>query len=253
MDENSKKTGISRRSLLVSGPTVAGTAALAWWAGGTPALAASPLLDTGRGREKLKPPHVRKPKDPAGPPSANGWPVEAEANAGGSIWTRWVNGSDIAIDIRTGDAATVLLYVVRRFTYEIDTLSRGDVVGFRPLGLTSRSSPASNLSSGTAVSIRPDWYPPGVSGGFFPLQLVVVRDILAECDGVVRWGGDDSTPNESLFYLDVAPGDATLTTVVRRIASWNATPGKGAGSAVDYSAPRRRSAAEALERKQRRS
>ncbi|MFJ8440060.1 hypothetical protein [Kitasatospora griseola] len=68
-----------------------------------------------------------------------------------------------------------------------------------------RNLAESNQSSGTAVQIRPGSYPSGVRGGFYPLEVLTIRDILADCEGVVRWGGDDRVPDESLFYVDVAP------------------------------------------------
>lgn len=68
----------------------------------------------------------------------------------------------------------------------------------------------SNYSSETAIAIRPNTYPLGISGGLFPHELIVIRDILAEYDGVVRWGGDERVPKESHFQVDVPPGDARI-------------------------------------------
>ncbi|CAM5630015.1 Lipoprotein OS=Streptomyces antimycoticus OX=68175 GN=SSPO_062030 PE=4 SV=1 [Streptomyces antimycoticus] len=81
--------------------------------------------------------------------------------------------------------------MIRRFHYEIDELRKGEVAGWRSPGTVRKGLPEGILASGTAVRIRPGHYPPGVKGGFFPQQEVVLRDILAELDGVVRWGGDD--------------------------------------------------------------
>ncbi|WP_432252362.1 hypothetical protein [Streptomyces sp. HNM1019] len=70
--------------------------------------------------------------------------------------------------------------------------------------------------------------------------------ILAELDGVVRWGGDDRKPDESLSYLVVRPGDRRLTEVVARLDRWRETPGSGAGAPVDVLASKRRTAATSL-------
>ena len=248
---NAKKSARrpTRRSVLTTGTGVLAGTALSGWAGQVPAMAAS----RGRTVQPTRPPaptdeHPTPKKTPA---SANGWATEAKANDGGTIWSRAVNGSNLSVDVRTGDVAAVLLYVVRRFHYEIDALRTGDVVGFRKLGSTSLSSPQSNQASGTAVSIRSGWYPEGISGGFFAPQLAVIRDILAECDGTVRWGGDDRRPYEALFYIDVPPGSEELSTIGSRILGWNQRPGQGAGQLPDPSQPTRRSAALALERVQR--
>jgi hypothetical protein len=78
---------------------------------------------------------------------------------------------------------TVLAHVVRRFNYEVDTLAPGDVVGCRPAGVVVTGH-ESNHGSGTAVDIRPGWYPPGAEA-LFPHERAVVRDIVRECRGVV--------------------------------------------------------------------
>jgi hypothetical protein len=50
---------------------------------------------------------------------------------------------------------------------------------------------------------------------------------------VVRWGGHDHKPDESLFYITVSPNDRRLTTTANRIRRWNNTPGRGAGVLAD--------------------
>lgn len=105
--------------------------------------------------------------------------------------------------MRMGDVETILVHLVRRFHYEVEELRAGDVTGWRAPTGERKPTAESNLASGTAVLIRPGHYPVGVRGNFFALQQIVIRDILAELDGVVRWGGDDRRPNEALFSIDV--------------------------------------------------
>jgi hypothetical protein len=177
----------------------------------------------------------------------NGWPVVAAAK----VTTQPIEGSAAQVALLTGDVSTVLLHVARRFSYEIDTLRAGEVTGFRAVP-GSGAAFESNYSSGTAVAIRADRYPAGVRGNLFPRELLVVRDILAECAGVVRWGGDDrTTPKESHFQIDVRPGDAALTKLARTIRGWRTHPGAGAGATHDLLDPTRRAAANDLERRQR--
>ncbi|MFJ6081381.1 hypothetical protein ACIQI8_08245 [Streptomyces sp. NPDC092369] len=163
------------------------------------------------------------------PTSANGWPMEPEADASGGIWTRQVPGSSVSVALRIGEAATVLVHVVRRYHYEVDTLVHGEVIGFRPADSALKGY-ATNHASGTAVAIRPTWYPDGVKGGLFPHQLAAVRDILKECQGVVAWGGDFRRPNESHFQIDVPPSDPRLERLAARIRRWEDSPGQGAGT-----------------------
>ncbi|WP_326785741.1 hypothetical protein [Streptomyces sp. NBC_00151] len=220
--------GPDRRRFLTAGLGVAGGAALwAVGAGGT-AVAAPDLPRNSQWRA-------------AG--SANGWPVVDEPKA------QRIEGSDVSVAVRDGEAATVLLYVARRFHYEIDTLRAGDITGHRT-SRTIQQPYESNYLSGTAIAIRPAGHPVGAENGFFPNELVIVRDILAECEGVVRWGGDERTPKESHFQIDVRPGDARLKAVAAKIGGWSADPGKGAGT-VDAFEPGRRRVAEGLKRRQR--
>lgn len=187
-----------------------------------------------------------------GRPSVNGWEMERVADDRGNIHGRDVVGTDLrGVQVRLGDVEAVLFHVVRRFHYEIDELRAGDVVGWRAPAAVRRREPESNLASGTAVRIRPGHYPAGVRGGFFPLQEAVIRDILASLDGVVRWGGDDPRPDESLFSVDVPPGDARLMAVGARLRGAEELPAARVGVAIDVAAPARRRAAAALRQRQR--
>lgn len=180
--------------------------------------------------------------------------MEKVVDDGGSIWTRPVTGAPLeGVAVRTGDVEAILVHVIRRFHNEIEELRDGDVVGWRSPAAVRKGLPESNQASGTAVQIRPGHYPPGLKGGCHPQQQTVVRDILAELDGLVRWGGDDRRPDESLFYLDVPPGDECLGRVAARLREWGEEPDHGAGSAVDVLDPARRASAKGLERKQRAS
>lgn len=172
--------------------------------------------------------------------SANGWPVLVGENRAGRkveqeedlSWApAWlISGSSANVTLRIGEVATVLLHVAARFHYEIGTLEDGDVVGYLPLGDTRLSAAESNHSSGTAIDIKPGWYPSGARGGFFPQELAVIRDILDECEGVVQWGGDvDRAPAEGHFEIGVPPGDIRLVRVAEKIQGWNQRPGVGAG------------------------
>ncbi|MCG0286457.1 hypothetical protein [Streptomyces sp. PSAA01] len=249
----------SRRQLLIRSGALAGAAALASLPGSallaTPAYAASSHSKTPTG-EEIRKAYRRFQANQArvltGRPSPNGWEMEKVTDGGGTIWSRPVPGTPLeGVTVRIGAPEAVLVHVIRRFHYEIDELRKGDVVGWRSPGTVRKGLPEGNLASGTAVRIRPGHYPPGVKGGFFPQQEVVLRDILAELDGVVRWGGDDRKPDESLFYLAVKPGDRRLAEVVAKLGRWRETPGSGAGAPVDVLAPGRRKAAASLAHRQR--
>jgi hypothetical protein len=182
------------------------------------------------------------------PTSVNGWSLETEANHVSTVWTRPVPGTGLEVDVRIGDVEAILLHVVRRYHYEVEQLNRVDLAGWRRIGGLEKGRPESNLASGTAVRIRPG---AGASGSLFPLQVLTVRDILADCEGVVRWGGDDSPVDESLFYIDRGPDDASVRHLADRLRLAEATPGHGAGVTVDVLVPSRRERAEKLLKEQR--
>lgn len=166
--------------------------------------------------------------------SANGWPLLDHATA------YRVEGTNAEVSLMKGDVATVLLYVARRFAYEIDMLRPGDAYGHT----TDRRVAApieSNYLSGTAIAIRPMHYPLGAdvkNTGMSEAERLVVADILAECEGVVAWGGDMKPVKQSHFQIDVPPGDVRLKQLSQRIQGWNNTPGQGAGT-IDAFAPAR--------------
>lgn len=223
-------TMMPRRRLLAAGGAVTGGALIG--AAGLPAAVGAAA-----------------PADPAAPavgaasvdPTASGWPaVDA-----GQVAPVRIEGSDATVLLVGGAVATVLRHVARRFHYEVAPLGDGDASGWQPTG------PAAHRS-GTAIALHPARYPAGATGGFFPAQLVVIRDILAECAGVVRWGGDDrQAPQESHFRIDVPPGDRRLTVVAAAVDARRG-PGIGAGAVPDPLVPGRRAAARTLESLQRR-
>ncbi|WP_329053206.1 hypothetical protein OG873_27770 [Streptomyces violaceus] len=244
-------TDLSRRSALRRAAFIAAGAALGSSLLSSPARAASPGPDPDKVREAVRKAQERDKRLLTGVPSTNGWEMERTADDRGHIYTRPVPGIPLdGVQIRMGDVETVLVHVIRRFHYEIDELRRGDVTGWRRPSAVRKGLAESNQASGTAVQIRPGYYPSGVQGGFFPQQTVVIRDILAECDGVVRWGGDDKHPDEALFYLDVEPGDSRLAATAAKIKGWEWAPGKGAGSGADPLQPSRKRSAERLARQQ---
>ncbi|MFD4525169.1 twin-arginine translocation signal domain-containing protein [Streptomyces sp. NPDC058470] len=238
---------ISRRTALRRVAFVAAGVAIGSQVLSSPAHAAEKGPDPDKLREQIRKAQERNKRVLSGISSKNGWEMEKVVDKHGHIYTRPVPGTPlVGIQVRMAEVETVLVHVVSRFHYEIDTLREGDVVGWRTPGSVRKGLAESNLASGTAVRIRPGSYPSGVRGGFYPMEELVIRDVLAECEGVVRWGGDDSTSDESLFYIDVPPGDERLAEVARKIRGWAFTPGRGSGVLVDTLQPQRREAAKRL-------
>ncbi|WP_323384096.1 hypothetical protein [Streptomyces calidiresistens] len=121
--------------------------------------------------------------------------------------------------------------MVRRYCYEIEMLEPSDVVGHTANKQIHADMESSQLS-GTALTVKEVYYPlaapagNGMSGD----QITVVEDILADCQGVVAWGGEMDPLKQSHFQIDVPPHDSRLKTLAAGINNWNDHPGKGAGA-----------------------
>ncbi|PWG09688.1 hypothetical protein DF268_31165 [Streptomyces sp. V2] len=145
----------------------------------------------------------------------------------------------LGIRLAEGDAATVLLYVVRRYCYEIEMLDSLDLTGHAS-EKRIQADMESNYLSGTALTIKEVYYPLGApaGNGMSNAQIAIVEDILADCQGVVAWGGEMSPLKQSHFQIEVPPHDSRLLKLVAEINGWNEQPGKGAG-AIDAFQPAR--------------
>jgi len=232
------KNQLSRRTVIISAAVIGAAAVVGSLVPGTASAEPTGSPDSAEptgGPKKL-------------PTSANGWTIEKEANHVSTVWTRPVAGTGLKVDIRIGDAEVILLHVTRRFHYEVEKIQRVDLAGWREIGSLRKGLPESNLASGTAVQIRPG---ARAKGGLFPAQELVLRDMLAECEGLVRWGGDDSKVDESLFYLDAGPDDERVRKFADKARAWHMMPGEGAGVQVDVMSSSRRGHADRLARIQR--
>ncbi|MFD5466065.1 hypothetical protein ACFWIQ_25000 [Kitasatospora sp. NPDC127059] len=232
------QTGITRRTAVRSAAVIGTAVAAAALLPGIASAAPNPSPKT------TELPELKLPT------SANGWTIEKEANHVSTVWTRQVAGTGLSVDVRIGDVEEILVHLIRRFHYEVEELPSGDLLGWQEIGGLRAKSPESNLASGTAVRVRPG---ASAKGGLFAYQELVLRDVLADCQGVVRWGGDDDEVDESLFYIALGPDDRRVNRLADRLRAWGARPGEGAGTPVDVLSPARRTEATSLARTQRAS
>ncbi|WP_344907691.1 hypothetical protein [Actinomadura meridiana] len=183
---------------------------------------------------------------PRGKVTQNGWPTVGKD----AVDRMSVEGSASRLALLPGPTAVVLLHVARRFNYEIAELEKGDIQGWR--NHPSIKAPfETNYRSGTAIEIQANLYPTGSAGNLFAPQIALIRDILMECEGVVRWAGDDQIPKEGHFQIDVLPGSDVLAKVAAKLRGWEEAPGAGPGAPVDPFSRDRRTASLNLERLQR--
>ncbi|WP_232376701.1 hypothetical protein [Amycolatopsis aidingensis] len=211
-------TSINRRRFLtLSGATLGGAAV---WTAAPATAQAAPATAAWQGRTSI-----------------NGWPVLDREEA-----QRYrIEGSTLSVWLAPA-AAPVLLYVARRFLYEIESqVQPGEISGHttdRRLGARYETT----YLSGSGIAIRPLLYPLGAKDGFFEDQKIVIRDILADCEGVVAWGGELNPVKESHFHITAPPGSARYRRLVAKLHGWDTDPGKGAGT-IDAFTPERLSRA----------
>ncbi|HEX6968860.1 MAG TPA: M15 family metallopeptidase [Micromonosporaceae bacterium] len=150
------------------------------------------------------------------PTSQNGWKASRDKAAIGIVSPR-VAGVDFPGGVRGGDVATVLMYVATQFDRRVEPLHAGWCWGYAYKQIEG-SSTLSNHASGTAIDINAPDHPMGRRGTFSGKQVREIHKILAECEGVVRWGGDYSgRPDEMHFEINRPPKDvARVAAKIRR-------------------------------------
>lgn len=159
-----------------------------------------------------------------------------------------VEGSNLRLSTAPGAPAVILAHLLRRWLYEIDdSVLPSELVGHVPP--SRRADRADRLhSTGTALAIRPGWYPPGSVDRLPARDVVVVRDILAELRGVVRWGADVTPHDDARFVLDRPPGHPDLRSVAEALRRGTGPDLVSADLALPFT-PTRRALARATARR----
>lgn len=133
--------------------------------------------------------------------SYNGWPasqsktdiaINANAVAYGTQ-VRFPGG------VKTGGVETVLMYVAGEIHRRVTPLKPPACWGFA----YRKNRNADNLSchaSGTAIDINATDHPNGRKGTWTPAQTRVIRQILTEAGGVVRWGEDFGGTTDGMHF-----------------------------------------------------
>lgn len=145
------------------------------------------------------------------PNSQNGWPVADRDQQDRSP----VHGVTVPNGVLAGDVATVLHHLMDRFHREVEELRDGWCWGWHVKTIEG-SSTISNHASGTAVDLNAPRHPVGVRGTFTPAQRTAIRAILADLDGVVRWGGDYISRADDMHF-EINKGPAAVHAVAVKI------------------------------------
>lgn len=117
--------------------------------------------------------------------SQNGWP----ANNRSLVHNPTVPGTSITFPggVRKGAVTVVLLYVAVQWVRRVEALTPGHNWGYAERSIRG-SQTTSNHASGTATDHNAPKHPLGVRGTFTAAQRDELRQIAAECEGVVRFG-----------------------------------------------------------------
>lgn len=220
--------GMSRRRIMQLGAVTAG-ATLLGVAGGVGGFAAAGVLSGDQGADGAPAEDPRFHRKfaaaekslarSAAATSYNDWSVGSPASAIGVAWYS-VPGTDVELQARSGDVATVLIHVASRFNSDVERLYDYQSSGYSYRRNVNNPSVWSNHASGTALDLNYELHPNGASVGstFTSAKVAAIRRILSDCEGTVYWGGDyRGTVDGMHFEINVSPGDPGLASVAARI------------------------------------
>jgi hypothetical protein len=144
--------------------------------------------------------------------SQNGW---AAGDTGVLDRNFTVAGVTFPGGVRRGDVSVVLRYVAEQVNARVEPLVAGWCWGYNYRPVTGGGS-LSNHSSGTAIDVNAPDHPYGKRDTFTPEQRAVIRQILAEVGGAVRWGGDYSG-NRDDMHFEINVSAAEVANVAARL------------------------------------
>lgn len=150
--------------------------------------------------------------------SQNGLPVPTTAaTVAADIGTYTVPGTTETIRLRKGAVATVLLYVLARFNAEVERLAGNphDEWGFVVRNVRGSSTSISNHSSGSAADANAAEHPLGTLT-FSKAKIAAIHKIIADCQGVVRWGGDYSGRKDQMHF-EINASEARVEALAAKI------------------------------------
>ena len=151
--------------------------------------------------------------------TARGWTVRQYGDPALTPLS-YVQGSVLA-----GDVHTILDFLCRRYERLVEPIVRTDSWGHSYRSVRGYTSTWSEHSAGTAVDLNAPAHWIGLSGTFTDTQVRGIRQLLAECGGVVVWGGDWQTrPDEMHFEVRNDPAEIKrIAGLIRSQAAGTAT------------------------------
>ena len=104
--------------------------------------------------------------------------------------------------VLSGDVHTIFDFLCRRYEYLVEPIVKGHSWGWAPRPVRGYTDVWSEHAAGVAIDLNAPAHMIGLSGTFTPGQVRGIRQLLAECGGVVIWGGDwKHRPDEMHFEV----------------------------------------------------
>lgn len=157
--------------------------------------------------------------------SYNGFKASPNPADFGGLDNSFVPGTSIQLrpGVRRGDVATVLFYVAAQLDARVedgDLYEPGDEWGYSYRPSKNSAALLSCHAGGTAFDWNSTRHVNGKRGTWTAAQVAGIRQILAEVEGTVYWGGDawgDGTPDEMHFEITTGTTLEKLAEVAAKI------------------------------------
>jgi len=209
-------SGVSRRNVFRAGALAAGTIGMAGLAMRSTAFAAIETEPGACGPTADDPHFAQRMRVSAAPEaqlfaaqaavetSYNGWPVGAPAASIG-VANYTVPGTSVVLPVKSGDVATVLMYVASRFNGEVEGLDSRQCWGYGYRKNVNNPSVWSNHASGTAIDLALTPAGPGMYEAVMPF----------------------TDPGPYTFSITASSADGRLDARVQRGLYWTAPRERG--------------------------
>jgi len=104
--------------------------------------------------------------------------------------------------VLSGDVHTIFDFFCDRFEKLVEPITKGHSWGWSPRPVRGYADVWSEHAAGTAIDINAPAHYMGKSGTFTAKQVEGIRQVIAECGGLIIWGGDwKHRPDEMHFEL----------------------------------------------------
>lgn len=128
--------------------------------------------------------------------SRNGWDVYTSSSNKKLVNFPWITGR-----VRNGDHYVVLNYLAERFNRDVEPIRKDWSWGYAYRDVRGVGGIVSEHATGTAVDFNAPAHPIGKKNTFSVAKRGVIRQIVKDLQGSVRWGGEWSRPDDMHFEL----------------------------------------------------